>query len=82
MSERETLAAALYQAERNAFNFAGASATTRAAFLCLADVAIETLDALRKPPAPEPEPGENGLVDPELPGFDFTPSSWNDKMGL
>ena len=81
MSERETLAAALYEAgTRGALQYA--SMVEQAKYLCLADVAIETLDALRKPPAPEPEPGENGLVDPELPGFDFTPSSWNDKMGL
>jgi hypothetical protein len=85
MNEREHLAAALYQAERNAFNFAGAPATTRAMYLCLADVAIETLDALRKPPAPEPEPGEDGLIDPQLPGFDISQensASWQARMGL
>jgi hypothetical protein len=80
MNELEQLAEALHQANY-ASAWDSAPATRKAGFMVMAAVAIEKLDALRKPPEPSAEEDQQQILDEAasvLPKFD----DWQVRSGL
>lgn len=87
MNEQEQVAEALWRAEHAAFNWEGQALCVKTHYLCLAGVAMEKVDELRAAriaASAEPE----GLISPELPGFDLGPiadegaPNWRQRVGL